>query len=254
MARIPDASLALVNLVYYTESCNSVVETTKLWIMKDYLKNYLRVIIPAELFRDIEAADLETMLGCLGAEIKDVEKDGIVLLAGDRPTHVGMVLEGQLHVIRDDFDGNRTLIAAVAPGELFAEAFCCAGVTESPVSVVAAAPSRIMLMSFSRILHTCPSSCAHHAKLIENMLWIIANKTLMLHNRMEIVSMKSVRMKVLRFLESFAQKQGKDLTIPFNRDEMAEFLCVDRSALSHELMKMKHEGLIEYRKNRFKII
>jgi len=217
------------------------------------MKEYLALLESAGLFKDIEAANLENMLSCLGAEIKDVKKDSMILLAGNTPTHVGMVLSGQVYIYREDYDGNRSLIAAVMPGELFAEALCCAGITESPVSIMTDVDSRIMYMSFLRILHTCPNSCSHHTKLLENMLKIIANKNLLLQNRMEIVSIKSVRVKILRFLESFMPKQGKDISIPFNRDEMAEFLCVERSALSHELMRMKQDGLIEYRKNRFLI-
>jgi len=108
-----------------------------------------------------------------------------------------------------------------------------------------------MLLSFSQILHTCPNSCAYHTKLIENMLELIANKNLQLQSRMEIISLKAVRAKVMRYLESFVPKQGRNITIPFNREEMADFLCVERSALSHELSKMKRDGLIEYKKNKF---
>ncbi len=215
------------------------------------MKAYLALLQASELFKSIDAADLETMLSCLGADIKDVKRHEVILLAGDTPTRVGMALSGQLHIYREDYDGNRSLLAAVTPGGLFAEALCCAGVSESPVTVAADIDSSVMLMSFSRILHTCPSACSHHAKLIENMLGIIANKNLMLQGRLEIVSLKSVRAKVLRFLESFVAKQGMDISIPFNRDEMAEYLCVERSALSHELMRMKRDGLIGYRKNRF---
>jgi len=109
----------------------------------------------------------------------------------------------------------------------------------------------VMLLRFSRILHTCPDSCAHHTKLIANTLSLVANKNLYLQNRMEIVSLKSIRSKVLRYLESFIPQQGRSITIPLSRGEMADFLCVDRSALSHELMKMKKDGLIDYRQNRF---
>ncbi len=215
------------------------------------MREYLPLLQSSGLFKAISAAELETMLSCLGAEIKDVKKDAFILLAGDAPTQIGMALSGRLHIYREDCDGNRSLLAAVTPGGLFAEALCCAGIAESPVSVMADTDSRVMLMGFSRILRTCPSACSHHAKLIENMLGIIANKNLLLQSRMELVCLKSVRAKALRFLESFASKQGKHITIPFNRDEMAEYLCVERSALSHELMRMKRDGLIEYRKNRF---
>jgi len=218
------------------------------------MKKYFDVLQSVGLFGGVDAAELESMLKCLGAEVKDVGKDEIVLLAGDKPRHVGIVLSGQLHIVREDYDGNRTIIAAVAPGDIFAEALCCAGVTKSPVTVVADVESTVLLLNFARILQTCPNSCSHHAKLIENMLGHVANKNLQLQSRMEIISLKSVRAKVLLYLESFVPKQGRNITIPFNREELADFLCVERSALSHELSRMKKDGLIEYRKNKFVLL
>ena len=215
------------------------------------MEKYFDVLKIVGLFRDIGAAELITMLKCLGAETRVVSRNEIILLAGDKPQHVGIVLTGRLHIVREDYDGNRSLITAVTPGEIFAEALCCAGIPESPVTVIPDIDSTIMLLSFSRILHTCTNSCAYHTKLIENMLGLIANKNLQLQSRMEVVSIKSIRAKVMRYLESFVPNQGRNITIPFNREQMADFLHVERSALSHELSKMKKDGLIDYRKNTF---
>ena len=215
------------------------------------MKKYIDVLRTTGLFKGVDDTGLESMLKCLGAETKNVSKDTIILLAGDRPQYVGVVLAGQLHIVREDYDGNRTLIAAVTPGGIFAEALCCAGVSESPVTVLSDTDSTVMLLRFSRILRTCPNSCSFHAKLIENMLEMVANKNLQLQSRMEIISLKSIRAKVTRYLESFIPEQGSKIMIPFNREELANFLCVERSALSHELSKMKKDGLIDYRKNRF---
>jgi CRP-like cAMP-binding protein len=205
------------------------------------------------LFKGIAAADLERMLACIGTETASPRKGKIILLAGDRPRHVGIVLTGQLHIFRENCDGSRSLLAAMPPGEIFAETMCCAGVAKSPMTVTAAADSTIMLLDFSRILHTCPNSCPFHTRLIVNMLRLVAGKNIMLQRRMEIISLKSVRAKVMRYLESHVPKQGRDITIPFNREELANFLCVERSALSHELARMKKDGLIEYRKNFFRL-
>jgi len=203
------------------------------------------------LFQGIGEAALEPMLRCIGVKTEQIQKGEIVLLAGEKPECIGVVLAGRLHILREDYDGNRSLLAAVAPGEIFAEALCCAGVAESPVTVLANVDSAVLLLPYQRILHTCPSLCAQHTKLIENLLRLTADKNLQLQNRMELISLKSVRAKVLRHLASFVPGQGRNITIPFNREEWADFLCVERSALSHELARMKRDGLIEYRKNRF---
>jgi CRP-like cAMP-binding protein len=215
------------------------------------MREYTNILQSVKLFKGIDAAELETMLNCIGADIKRLAKSEIILLTGNKPQHIGVVLEGQLHIVREDYDGNRSLLAAVTPGEIFAEALCCAGVLESPFTVMMKIDSTVMLLSFARTLHTCSNSCTFHTKLIENMLELIANKNLQLQNRMEIVSLKSIRAKMLRYLESLEPMQGAEIMIPFNREELADYLCVERSALSHELAKMKKDGLIEYKKNRF---
>ena len=146
------------------------------------------------------------------------------------------------------------MLATLGEADIFAEALCCAGVEESPVSVLADTDAAVLLLGFSRILHTCPNSCTFHQTLIANMLQIVARKNLYLQGRMEIISMKSVRAKVLRYLSALAAVHGRDFTAPHNREQMADYLCVERSALSHELMRMKQEGLIAYRKDRFTLL
>lgn len=194
------------------------------------------------------------MLTCLQAKTMAYRKDAVLLEVGSKPEYVGVVLSGRLHIVRDDIDGNRTLVATLAEADTFAETFCCAGVNESPVSVLAGTDVTVLLLSFSRILHTCPNSCIFHQTLISNMLQIIAQKNLYLQNRMEILCMKSVRSRVLEYLGTFAAKQGRSFTIPHNREEMAEYLCVERSALSHELSRMKRDGIIAYRKDNFSLL
>ncbi|MCL2508388.1 MAG: Crp/Fnr family transcriptional regulator [Oscillospiraceae bacterium] len=204
-----------------------------------------------ELFYGIDKTSLDSMLHCIGAKTERVQKGEIILLAGGRPEYIGVVLAGQLHILREDYGGSRSLIAAITPGKIFAEALCCAGVAESPVTVIAHTDATVLLLPFRRIPSVCPNACAHHAKLIENMLRLTAEKNLLLQSRMEIISLKSVRAEVLRYLESFVPEQGRSIIVPFNREEMADYLCVERSALSHELAWMKRDGLIEYRKNCF---
>ena len=218
------------------------------------MEKHLDLLKTLPLFREISVSDLENMLGCIGARIKTVKKDEILLLAGSKPLHIGIVLGGQIQIAREDYDGNRSLIATVAVGDIYAETLCCAGVLESPVTVTAGTEAAVLLLRFSRILSTCPNSCVFHTKLIENMLGVIAGKNLLLQLRMEIIGLKSVRAKVLRYFESLGPKRGQQFSIPFNREEMAGYLCVERSALSHELSRLKKDGLIEYSKNKFVLL
>jgi len=215
------------------------------------IEEYADVLLNTVLFSGVTLTELDSMLICLDAQVKSVKKGKIILFPGEKPEYFGMVLRGQIHITRDDYNGNRSIIAAVSPGEIFAEALCCADVPESPIAVTAAVNSSFLILKFTRIVQSCTNACTFHKKLIENLLRLIANKMLVVQSRMQIVESKSVRTKILMYLESFIPKQGKTITIPFNREEMANFLCVERSALSHELMRMKKDGLLEYRKNEF---
>lgn len=215
------------------------------------MQKYYDIIKTIALFHGIPEHDYAAMFRCLDVKITTAKKGELLLLAGDKPAYVGAVLAGQLYIVRDDIDGQRTVVAALAPGEIFAESLCCAAVSESPVSVVADSNAVVMMLKFDRLLFTGSDSCGFHTILTRNMLQLIASKNILLQSRIEIIGRKSIRTKVLRYLESFAPRRGGKITIPFNREELADFLCVERSALSHELSRMKADGLIEYRKNIF---
>lgn len=218
------------------------------------MKDNYDILADVELFHEINSADRNAMLSCLNAETIRYRKNEIILLAGDRPEYIGVILSGMAHIVKEDSDGNRMIVAILKPGDFFAEALCCASVDDSPVTVAAGEDTKIMRINFQRILRTCSSSCSFHQKLIGNMLGIVARKNLFLQSRMEIVCMKTIREKVLKYLESCGAKKGVSVTVPLNREEMADYLSADRSALSHELMRMKRMGIIEYKRRVFTLL
>lgn len=201
------------------------------------------------LFKDIDSKHFAQMLSCVGAVEKRYHKDEIVLMAGERPTHVGVILAGHVHILHECLDGSSFLVGALEGGGIIGGALVCADVSESPVSVRAKAKSLVLLIDFACILNACRDSCPHKLILQRNMMRHVASQSLQLQKRLEIVSIKSVRTKILRYLGTFADH--RDITVPFNRQDMADYLCVERSALSRELAKMKQDGLIDYRKNKF---
>ncbi|MCL2493590.1 MAG: Crp/Fnr family transcriptional regulator [Clostridiales bacterium] len=215
------------------------------------IKKYFEKLRQAPLFNGISAEDLESLLDCVSWELKTVRKNEVLLLAGEKPSSIGVVLSGLLHIVKEDYNGNQTLVASVLPRDTFGEAVCYADVDESPVTIFAAEESTVMLLKYDYLVHVCPHVCKYHQQLIENMLHMVAMKNLYLQDRMEIISIKSIRAKVLYYLKSLASKQGRDVVLPFNQTKLAEYLCVDRSALAHELGRMKKDGLIDYRKNVF---
>jgi len=204
------------------------------------------------LFNDIIHNDLSSVLSCLNAKTYAVQKNEFILSIGEKPEYIGIILEGNLQIIKEDINGERIIVDSLVPGDLFAEALCFSGISESPVSIVAINDSKIMLLAFNKIVHTCQNSCSFHTKLIENMLSIISQKNIFLQQRLDIIGKKTLRNKVLNYLE-LQNIKDNNITIPFNREQLADFLCVDRSALSHELSRMKKNGLIDYYKNTFKL-
>ena len=135
---------------------------------------------------------------------------------------------------------------------MFGEVFACASVKEMPVSVYAAEKSSVMLLDFKRLLTTCSNACPFHSKVIQNLLQIVSEKALALNKRIEIMSKRSIRDKLICYLTMEYERTRKlQFAIPFNRQQLADYLCVERSALSAEMSRMKKEGIIDYRKNEF---
>ncbi|MDR3053486.1 MAG: Crp/Fnr family transcriptional regulator [Coriobacteriales bacterium] len=207
------------------------------------------------LFRGINEADLATLLSCLGATRASVAKGGFVFRAGDAARKVGVVLSGDIHIMQEDFWGNRSILARIEPGELFAEAFSCSQIDTLPVSVVATRPSEVLLVDYKRIITTCSSACTFHASLIHNMLRILARNNIGLTQKMEHITQRSTREKLFSYLSAQAKQAGSNrFCIPFDRQELADYLSVDRSAMSSELGKMRDAGILRFEKNRFELL
>ncbi len=218
------------------------------------MKKYVEVLKKCPLFRGIDEADLLSLLTCLNAKEKTVQKDEFVMIAGDMPEDIGVVLSGGVHIVQEDYWGNRAILSALQTGGLFAEAFACSDVASLPVSVVARENCDILFVDCKRILTVCSSSCAFHTMLIHNLTKVLAGKNIMLTRKMEHITKKTTREKVLSYLSECAIKAGKNsFDIPFDRQELADYLAVERSALSKTLCSMRDEGVLEFRKNRFSL-
>ena len=217
-------------------------------------KNTLRILKKVQLFEGISEANIEKALLCLGRKTAKYEKGEIIIAGGEPVKDLGIVLSGSVQILKDDFNGSRAIIAQFYPSELFAEALACAQAKKSPVTVAAAANCEIIFIPFIKISNICGNACGFHSKLTMNMLKILARKNMLLNNKIEHLSKKTIRDKILSYLSEESRKQNlKEFNIPFNRNELADFLSLDRSAMSRELGNMKKDGLIGFDKNRFKL-
>lgn len=207
------------------------------------------------LFAGLADKDLQSMLRCLGANISRYDKGEAVIAEGDPARDVGIVLEGAVQIVQIDYFGNRSIVAGAGPSEIFGESFACAGASSVPVSVVAAEPTQVMLIDCLRIISTCSSACDFHQRMILNLLRVVAEKNLVFHQKIEVMSKRSTREKLIAYLlQQGKQHNSSSFAIPYNRQELADYLEVERSGLSVEIGKLRKQGLIETEGKRFRIL
>ena len=217
--------------------------------------NYINKLCGSPLFQGVSEKDLSALAECLGCVVRAYKKDETVYLAGDFVREIGIVVGGRVRIIKDDAWGNSNIIAEAPEGEMFAEAVVCAGYSMLPVTVVAVEDSRICFIDFQRIVTTCSSTCAFHTLLIRNMIGVFAQKNIMLAGKMEHITKRTTREKLLSYLsEQSVHQSSRIFDIPFDRQGLADYLSVERSALSAEMSKLKAEGVILYRKNHFELL
>lgn len=212
-------------------------------------------IANSPLFKDIQADNLEAILGCIGYHIGSYKKGGIIAFEEEHIRHIGILMSGAVDMVKEDLWGNKTMLIRMRSGELFGETFACGDDTSSLVTFMVSEDAEILFIPFRRVMQTCTMACVFHHRLIENMVRIIANKSRDLMRKVEVISKRTLREKILAYLSLQSQiNEHRYFEIPLGRVELAEFLCADRSALTRELAKMRDEGLIDYDKNCFRIL
>lgn len=223
--------------------------------MQNLCKDYIPELQSMPMFYGIEEKNMETILNCMNAYIREHKKDQYIILCEDEVEVVGIILSGKVQMIREDLWGNKTLLVSMGKGELFGETFACGAHRNATVSFLAPTDAKIIFLSFGHIMHTCSMACKFHHRLIENMVTLIASKNISLMDKVDILSKKTLRDKISTYLLQQAGKQNSTyFDVPFGRVQLAEYLCADRSALTRELSTMRDEGLIEYDKNSFHIL
>lgn len=206
----------------------------------------------AKLFEGFAEHEIKSVLKCLNAVEKSFDKDAYILRAGEYASVLGVILSGAVQVISEDYWGERQIMGIFTQGQLFGESYACMEKTPLMVSAVAAEKSQILFIDAFRVFKTCSSACEFHRRLIVNLVSILAGKNVVLTRKIEHISKKTIRGKVLAYLSDEAARQGgSSVEVPFNRQQLADYLSVDRSALSAELSRMQKEGLISYKKNQF---
>jgi len=221
--------------------------------MAKNLKNIFEAAKHNPIWSGIGFSDFEGMIRCMEAKTRSYGKGDIIFMSGDAVSYIGLIVSGSVKVIKESIDGNISILTELSASDTFGEVFACAGIDHCPVTVQASEKCEVLFLNYGKITTSCSSACAFHSRLIENMLKLIAQKNLLLMQKIEILSKRTTRDKLLAF---FDMQRGiaKKFTVPYNREEMAHYLNVDRSAMSNELSKMREEGIIKFHKNSFELM
>ena len=219
------------------------------------MKKYFEVLKTLDLFKGIDESELMPLLSCLSAKEAHYEKGQTVFLSGEKIECFGIVLSGQVQVVQDDYYGNRSIFAKIGTGNLFGESFACAETKTLPVSVITTIESDLLFIDCHRLAAPCANACAFHRSLIQNMLNIIAMKNISLTQKIEFTSKRTTREKLMAYISAEAKKAtSNQFSIPFNRQELADYLSVERSAMSAELSKLRDDGILNFNKNQFELL
>ena len=198
---------------------------------------------------------MEAMLACLGARLRSCKKGEYVFRQGEHLSDITLLVEGSLLIQRDDYWGSRSILGKIAPGEIFGEAYAAPDSGPLMNDVVATEDSAVICFDVKRILTTCSSACRFHSLVVQNLFYSISAKNRGLVQKLGHMSKRSTREKLISYLSEEAKKQNSSIfDIPFNRQQLADFLSVDRSAMSNELCKMRDEGLLEFHRNSFRLL
>ena len=219
------------------------------------MKRYIPILKNTQLFSGASDEDIEAMLGCLQARLCTYKKGEYVLREGERIERLMMLVKGELHIQRDDYWGNRSIISMVGVGEMFGEAYAAPESGPLMNDVLAVEDSAVIFLDIGKLLTVCPNGCKFHAMAVKNLFFAISEKNRKLVRKLGYMSRRTTREKLIAYLSEEAKRQNSGaFSIPFNRQQLADFLSVDRSAMSNKLCKLRDEGLIEFEKNRFRLL
>lgn len=219
------------------------------------MKEYIPVLKRTQIFAGVGNDEIASMLLCLDAQLHHYKKGEYVLREGEHLSDIMILVNGRLLIQKDDYWGNRSILEQISMGEMFGEAYIAPESGPLLNDVAAAEDSAVVFLNAKRIMTTCSSACRFHTMVVQNLFFSISEKNRKIVRKLSHMSKRSIREKLISYLSEEATRQNSSsFTIPFNRQQLADFLFVDRSAMSNELSKMRKEGLLEFERNCFKLL
>lgn len=216
------------------------------------MEKYFNQIKNSPLFFGMNEDELRGILECFNARLKSYESGEMIIRQSDVITNLYLVLEGGVNIEKDTYWGRRIIITKLGVNDNIAMSFVACKAIESTIDAIASENTKLLMLNYEKCTSMCQNACARHKVLINNMFEILAKENLELLQKIENISQKSIRDKLLTYLSTEARKNKNNVfEIPFNRQDLADYLNIDRSAMSFELSKLQKEGLIQYEKNKF---
>jgi len=214
---------------------------------------YTALLAEAVLFEGLDPQEIEAARSCLAPVRRKYKKDEFIIRSGDAVRSIAILVKGSAIVIKEDVYGRRLIIQEIVPGQVFAEVFACLAGIPAEVSVLAREDCEVMTFGVEAIIGICPARCEHHTRVVRNLLMILANKNLALTRKVEFLSKRTIRERLLAYLSGESLRHGKkQFTIPYNRQQ--DYLSVDRSALSAEISKLQKEGVLSSDRRQFHLL
>ncbi len=219
------------------------------------VKDCIDVLKKNELFEGITTAELTAMIHCLNMVVCEYSKSEYIALAGEKFDSLGIVVKGEAAALKEDEDGNRTIMALLKPGDIFGEMAAFCQKPAWPDNVYVQERCTVCFIPSIRIISACNNACRWHTILIQNLLKTISEKALMLNKKVEYLTIKSMRGRICAFLLEQHRITGQTtINLPMNRNELADFLNVSRPSMSREICKMRDEGMVDFHKSTFRIL
>ncbi len=210
-------------------------------------------MLQIDLFENVQNNEVLELLKCIGIKTKVFRKNAFILKAGSKIDYLAVILGGNAVMSKTDSFGKQTIIEHLKMNDIFGHNIVCCGLDKSPVDIVAENECEVLFLPFEKVVTPCAKLCPYHLQLIKNVMKMISKRNSLLNDKIDIIGQKTTRDKIMALLETYHNGQ-KVFSIPYSREEMAKFLCVDRSAMSRELCRMRDEGILKFSKNHFEIL
>jgi CRP-like cAMP-binding protein len=216
------------------------------------MQNYYNQIKNSPVFFGINEDELKNMLTCFNARIKTYEDGEMIIRQGDMITNLYLILDGTVNIEKDSYWGRRIIVTQLGVNDNVALAYVASKNIESNIDAISVGKTKLLLLSYSKCTSMCQNACTKHRILINNLFEILSKENIELIQKIENISQKTIRDKLLTYLSNEARRNKSNIfEIPFNRQDLADYLNIDRSAMSFELSKMQKDGLIKVEKNKF---